>query len=62
MIGGILDQRAAGGHQRHVDLQRLDQVQRVAVASAGGQHDVDSRLPGARPAPRAWRASARRGG
>ena len=47
MVERVLHQRPAGRDQRHVDPQRLDQRQGMAVAPAGGQHDVDARL--ARP-------------
>ena len=48
VVDRVLHQRPAGGDQRDVDSQRLDQGQGVAVAPAGGQHDLDSRLAGPR--------------
>lgn len=46
VAGRVFHQRPAGGHQRHVDPQRLDQRQGVAIAAAGGHYDADSRLAG----------------
>ena len=50
MVDRILHQRPARGDQRHVDFQRLDQRQGMAIAPPGGQHDVDARR--ARPSQR----------
>ncbi len=47
MVDRVLYQRPAGGDQRHVDLQLLDQRQGVAIAASRGQHNVDACL--ARP-------------
>ena len=60
MIGRVFHQGPARRDQRDADSQRFDEVQRMAIAAARGQHDVDAcrdRPPQGR---RVWPASGRR--
>ena len=43
MVGRVFDQGPAGRDQRNADAQRFDEVQRMAITAARGQHDVDAR-------------------
>ena len=56
MVDRALDQGPAGGDHRHVDPQRLDQGQGMAVTAAGGQYHLNACLAG----PPQRRASRRR--
>ena len=56
VIGWVFHQGAAGRDQGDADSQRFDEVQRMAIAAAGGQYDVDSR----RDRPPQGRARGRR--